>query len=234
MQILALDCATQACSVALLVDGRPAAHGYEERARGHAERLLPMAREILDQAGTDYAAIDAFAVTIGPGTYTGVRIALATARALALAAGCPLIGITTMAAVARAAMVSPTPPVDGDILVVALETKRADFYIQYFQADLTPLSAPASLPPEDVAATLPTGRLVVAGDGGARLAEVLGPSRPLVLLPGADYPDAQHVAILAADQLAARSVTATQPPPRALYLRPPDVTMPRPRPSFSK
>ena len=234
MFILALDCATQACSVALLANGQSLAHHYEERVRGHAERLLPMAGDVLAQADTDYAAIDVFAVTIGPGTYTGVRIALATARGLALAAGRPLIGITTMAAVARAAKLSPTPPADGDSLVVALETKRADFYIQCFQPDLTPLSEPASLPPDKVAAALPPGRLVVAGDGGPRLADLLGAARPVTLLPGADYPDARHVAALAAQQVQSAPLSAKQPPPRALYLRPPDVTLPRPRTSPPK
>ncbi len=217
--------------MALWADGKLAAHLYEERARGHVERLLPMAREVLSQAGTDYAAIDVFAVTIGPGTYTGVRIGLAAARALALAAGRPLVGITTMAAVAHAALASPTPPRGRGTLVVALETKRADFYIQCFRPDMSPLSPPASLSPDEIAAALPAGDLMVAGDGGARLAGLLGAARSLTLWPGADYPDARHVATLAARAARHRTgqpLTAT-PPPRALYLRPPDVTMPPPR-----
>ena len=197
-------------------------------AGGDGERLLPMAGEVLAAAGLDFAAIDVFAVTIGPGTYTGVRIGLATARGLALAAGRPLVGVTTLAAVARAAVF---PPADPAILVVALETKRADFYLQCFGGDLTPLSPPSSTPPDEVAAILPPGPLAIAGDGGPRLSDCLDATRPVTLLSGADYPDARHVAAAAFRDIAATPPTVAARPPGALYLRPPDVTLPRPRPA---
>lgn len=237
MFILALDCATQACSVAAMADGRVTAHCYEEMARGHAERLLPMAGEVLAAAGADFAAVDAFAVTVGPGTYTGVRIGLATARGLALAAARPIVGVTTLEAVARAALLSPAlPRTDPQILAVALETKRADFYLQCFKSDLTPLTPPASTPADDVAGALPPGPLVIAGDGAPRLAGLLAADRPVILLPDADFPDARHVAAAASRRIAADPRTlcppsGTVPAPGALYLRPPDVTLPRSRPT---
>ncbi len=237
MVILAIECATQACSVAILDNGRLRAHRYEEMPRGHAERLLPMIQAALADAALAFAALDALAASTGPGTYTGVRIGLATARALALATGRPLIGVTTLEAVARAALQpGPAGGVDSagtSTLTVALETKRADFYLQSFRPDLSPLTAPASVVADDVAAALPAGPLAIAGDAGPRLAGLLGPNRALTLVPGADYPDARFVAEAAAQRLAAANHPEAgrrpAPPPRALYLRPPDVTPPPPR-----
>ena len=97
--ILAIDSASNACSAALLIDGDVRRHEWEGMIRGHAKVLMPMISSVVGDYG--YHNIDAIAVTIGPGAYTGIRIGLATARGLALASELPIIGVSNFKAVAR-------------------------------------------------------------------------------------------------------------------------------------
>ncbi len=129
MRILALDSATSACSVAVFCDDEVIAHGYEEMSRGQAETLIPMVADAMSAAGLVFDALDAIAVTMGPGAFTGVRIGLSTAQSLALAADKPLVGVTTLEAVFAAQGQASTP------FLVALDTKRTDIYAQLFDSD---------------------------------------------------------------------------------------------------
>lgn len=99
MRILALDAATEACSAALFVDGE-VAERYEVIGRGHADRLLPMADELLSAAGLALSGLDGIAFGRGPGGFTGIRIATATAQGLAAGAGKPVLPVSNLAAVA--------------------------------------------------------------------------------------------------------------------------------------
>jgi tRNA threonylcarbamoyladenosine biosynthesis protein TsaB len=94
--VLALDTALNACSVAIVADSRPRAGLREQMARGQAERIAPMVREAAKEAGASLHEIDRIAVTIGPGSFTGVRVGLAFARGLALALRKPCVGLTTL------------------------------------------------------------------------------------------------------------------------------------------
>lgn len=218
-RVLAIDSALTACSVAVLVDGRLAAHRFEPMARGHAERLLPMVREAVAEARLGFADFDLFAVTVGPGHFTGLRVGLAAAQGLALAWGRPLAGVTTLEAVAVAAAV----PAGGRPLVVALESKREDLYVQVFVGERA-LDRPMALAPERVADwAWPPGELALAGDGAARLQPFLAVAGLRSLSLGRDTPDAAAVARLAAG----RHGTAAALPAEPLYLRPPDVTLPK-------
>ncbi len=218
-RLLAFDAAGAGCSAAVWREGRIVARRSEAMQRGQAERLLPLIEETMAEAGLDYAELDAIAVTTGPGGFTGVRIGLATARGLALACRKPLLGVTCFEAVAAAV---PAAERVGRLLVVVLESKRADVYVQAFDADLCPVGEAMARLPEALHATLPSGPLLLAGDAVER-------SRPALLAAGRDVRlaraarrvDAASVAELAA----VRPLPAAgAPPPRPLYLRPPDVT----------
>src|SRR5690606_9429622 len=118
---------------------------------GQAERLLPLLQEVLAEAGLEWRALARLAVTRGPGSFTGVRIGLATARALALAAGRPLLaldGFTVLAAQVREALSEPARR--GRSLAVLIDARRADLFLQCFDARGRPLAAPATALPAEL------------------------------------------------------------------------------------
>jgi tRNA threonylcarbamoyladenosine biosynthesis protein TsaB len=220
-RVLGIDAALAACSAAVLVEGRVVARRFSGMARGHAEALLPMIGATMDEAGLGFAALDLVAVTVGPGHFTGLRVGLAAAQGLALSWERPLAGVTTLEAIAAA----PEAQAAGAPLVVALETKRADLYVQVF-AGGRPRSQALALPPERFAAgPWPDGALALAGDGAPRLAEALAAAGRRVQIIGPTLPDAATVAAIAA----ARHGKPEALPADPFYLRPPDVTMPKER-----
>jgi tRNA threonylcarbamoyladenosine biosynthesis protein TsaB len=103
MMLLAFDCSASACSAAVRHDGSTVAREWRAMERGHAEALVPLIEATLGQAGARFEDISAVATTVGPGSFTGVRIGLATARGLSLALGAPVVGVTTFEAVAGGA-----------------------------------------------------------------------------------------------------------------------------------
>ena len=218
MTLLAVDCATNACSAALWLDDGAGPHRYRSLRRGHAEILMPMVRAVMDEAALVFSDLDAIAVTTGPGAFTGIRIGLAAARGFALAADLPLIGVTTLEAVAAA------NDSRGAHLLVALDSKRDDVYVQIFGPDGAQLMAPAAALPEAAAQLVPEGpELALAGDAADRVAAALVRREPAPRrLTGPDLPDAAVVAQLAARRFAASPPGAGEAPPLALYLRPPD------------
>lgn len=222
MRILSFDTATSACSAAVWEDGRIAARRFEPMSRGQSERLMPMVREVLSEAGTDFADLDLLAVTTGPGAFTGLRIGLAAARGMALAGDLACFGVTTLDAVA--AGVSEHERQKANVLVV-LDSKRAEVYAQAFRSDLRPLSEPKALMPADLAALTENGegygeRVLVAGDGAGQAVEALKDKGIEVVLSTAPgVPDAATVAAIAAERW---SPDQPAEPLRPLYLRPPD------------
>jgi tRNA threonylcarbamoyladenosine biosynthesis protein TsaB len=218
-RVLGIDSALAACSAAVLVEGRLVARRFAAMARGHAETLLPMIAATMDEAGIGFGSLDLVAVTVGPGHFTGLRVGLAAAQGLALSWDRPLAGVTTLEAVAAAADAQGAP------LVVAFETKRADLYVQCFR-DGRALAPPQSLPPERFATgPWPEGALALAGDGAARLAAALTAAGRSIRLLGLELPDAAVVAGIAAGRHGAPAALPAEP----LYLRPPDVTLPKAR-----
>jgi tRNA threonylcarbamoyladenosine biosynthesis protein TsaB len=226
--LLAFDTAGTACSAAVWRDGAVRARRFEVMSRGQSERLVPMIQEVMAEAGVGYPALDAIAVSCGPGGFTGVRIGLATARALALACARPVIGVSNFEAVAAAV---PEAARADRILAAVIDAKRSDLYVQAFDADLTPLTPARALAPTELSAFLPGGPLLLAGDAVemARAAlEAAGRDVSAATAPG--QADAIWIAALAA----ARALPETgAAPPGPIYLRAPDVTLARPAQSES-
>jgi tRNA threonylcarbamoyladenosine biosynthesis protein TsaB len=222
MMLLALDTATSCCSAAVWRDGAVLGERQAAMERGQSETLAPMIAAVMTEAGAAYANLDGVAVTIGPGAFTGVRIGLSTARALALAAGVPCIGVTTLEAMAAGV---PAGLRRGRLLLVVLDAKRRDLYAQAFSMDLTPLGEPAARLPDELPGLLGgAGAVVLAGDAS----EVAGPllaGRGIAVTTAPDrHPRPEVVAAIAASRWHPGS-----PPPRPLYLRAPDVTLPQRR-----
>lgn len=221
--ILAMDCAAGACSAAVARGGEILARRHEPMARGHAEALMPMIEEVLGEAGTSYADLDLLAVTVGPGGFTGVRIALAAARGIALAGALPLLGLNTLEALAHGV---PEAERGGRCVLAVLDSRRADLYVQSFAGDLAPLNQPGVVMPGDLEAMLPQGPLVFVGDGSARARAAIDDGRAMLSTAPA-APDAGTLAILAGSRHAALTARGEEwPAAEPLYLRPPDATIP--------
>jgi tRNA threonylcarbamoyladenosine biosynthesis protein TsaB len=213
--VLAFDTAGSACSVAV---GRgDSLLGAERQAmrHGHAEALLPMIGRVMKAAGLAPTDIDGVAVSVGPGGFTGIRAGIAAAHGLALGRDAPLLGITSFAAVAAPILLT------GARLLVALDSRRADFYVQLFDPSGVPITEPAAIPPEQLCAWIGEAPVRVAGDAADTAAAVLSAHRDVELVANS-APDARGV--LAAIRCWPER---TDPMAHPLYLRPPDVSFPK-------
>lgn len=215
--LLALDTATSGCAVCVWQDGKVLASEAQTMARGQAEELMVMVDRVLGSAGVGPQALSGVAVTRGPGAFTGMRIALATAKGFALALGVPCVGVTTLEVLAAAV---PDDERAGATVLACVESKRADIYVQLFSATLESLSEPQACDAEALAA-LVQGRVVLVGDAAERALEMLA-GHDAVLSAAAPLPDAALIARIAAGRLQNH-----QEMPQPLYLRPPDAKLPK-------
>ena len=202
MRTLVIDSATEACSVALFESGVLLAGELRMLGRGHAEQLVPMIAALPDRGMAARIAVD-----VGPGSFTGIRVGLAAAKALALVWNAELVGygaLTLVAAMARAEV--GDAPVD-----VAMTGGHGEWFVQRFANDGGVLAPVASLSPADAAAlgTAP----IIAGSQAEALAALRGKARALPL-----WPDARAFALLDA--------AAMHPAPRPAYGRGPDARLP--------
>lgn len=215
MRLLAIDTSLANCAAAVLDDGAASACFRalgEEIGRGHAERLMDMIGEVMAESSTAFSGLDRVAVTVGPGSFTGLRVGLAVARGFGLVLGTPVVGITTLAAIARA-----SAPADGGApVLVALTGKADEVYCQEFDASGSSLSAAGVRRLSDLAATLPKG-IRLAGSAADSVAAALELSGDRIL-SRAGFPEIRDVAELGV--LADPALSAPSP----LYLRPPDAT----------
>lgn len=219
MPILALDTTMQACSAALLRGGAgdkgPEVFSrFEERERGHAEAIIPMLNEVMGEAGLDYCALTHIAVTIGPGSFTGVRVGVATARGLAVATGAEVTGISSLAVLAR--RVRDDHAGGDEITAIAADARRGQVYFALFDNHGEAMSDPVAATPEDAASLLPAGEPYILAGTGAELVAAAKPRREPEEIVPALQPDAVTLARMALGMEA-----ATQPVV-PLYLRPPD------------
>ncbi len=221
MNLLAMDTGQAACSVALWRAEGIAAHRYRAMAKGHAEALVPMIEEVQCEAGFSFDELDALAVTIGPGTFTGLRVGMATARGIAVAAGKPLIGVTTLEAIAWPAREEATEA--GAAIAAAFDARRNEIYLQAFEAEGAALTEPGLADLDSCAGSLPERPFLCVGTGASLVAEHLAAAGRTATLSGASpLPDARSVAAIAVR----RGVTSDVPP-GPLYLRAPDAKLPQ-------
>jgi len=220
MNILALDTAQNACSVAVMSEHAIIAREFEWRPRGHAEVLALMIKRVMAQAGMSFSDLDRVAVTIGPGSFTGLRVGIATARGIALAAAIPLIGISSFEAVA--ANIEQDEEEALPICVI-FDARRGEVYVQLFGADLKALSRPCACVPTEVADILPAQKTIAIGSGVELVSEALGPNaQKLVPSAALNVADAAVIA-----NLALVRQPQTQPV-EPLYLRAPDAKPQKP------
>ncbi|WP_159017235.1 tRNA (adenosine(37)-N6)-threonylcarbamoyltransferase complex dimerization subunit type 1 TsaB [Cognatiluteimonas profundi] len=193
MKLLAFETATEACSVALWIDGE-IIERFEIAPRRHAELSLPWAGQLLAEAGIARSQLDAIAVSRGPGAFTGVRLAIALAQGIALALDKPVVAISTLAALAMQST--------GERTIAAIDARMGEIYVGAFERigdDLTAVSAEAVMRPgsvqlPDAGTWAAVGTGFAAADGA--LADHLGSQ--LLRVDAAALPHAADVARLAA------------------------------------
>ncbi len=161
--VLAFDCALGGCVGAVIKDGAALASFAIPMAREQAAQLIPMVENMLRSAGVSYADLGLIVTSIGPGSFTGLRISLSAAKAMAAALSVPLQGVTTLEAMARSAV-----PEDRPCLAV-LETKRTDFYVQAFDANKSPMEEARCMEADDLRAKITGSDYILCGDGLPRL-----------------------------------------------------------------
>lgn len=222
--VLALDSAGSACSVAVGLGENIAAEERIDTMHSQAEALLPLVDRAMRAAGQEPAALDVVVVTVGPGSFTGIRVGLAAARGIALATGARLLGVTSFEAVVVRAGRGDCS--ETRFLLVALESRREDLYVQFFDRHGDALREPMAILPalfrEAVAATIGANPLLIAGDAAQRAAAALARRPDTVVLEDSA---SGAVGTLRAGLRLLRLGKAADAP-RPLYLRPPDVTLP--------
>jgi len=215
MRVLAIDTALEACSVAVLDTERADAHAHESlpMQRGHAEALMQLIARVLARSNLDFSALDRVAVTTGPGSFTGLRVGIAAARGIALAAGKPAIGLSTLAAFA-----APLIAADDTLpVVVAIDARHDHVYLQVFGPGGRTLVAPRITPLREALRVSTSGAPRITGNAANFLAS-LWPAgeRAPTSVDQRGAPDIDWVARLGA------AATDTGTPPKPLYLRAPD------------
>ena len=212
------------CSVAVRVDANIIAHRHERSSSGHAERLVPMIQEVLMEADMDYGEIDLIAVTVGPGTLTGIRVGLSAARGIALTTGVSVIGVSTLDVIAEGARVRRA--IDRESSVVVIHNARRD---EMFCQIVPPrMAVSPSLPTvvalADAVSLFPTGPVTVVGSGVHLIKDQIIRERPDVTISDApDFPDASNLTQIGGTL--AKLGQLEKWPPEPLYIRTPDARL---------
>ncbi|MBK5961083.1 tRNA (adenosine(37)-N6)-threonylcarbamoyltransferase complex dimerization subunit type 1 TsaB [Rhodoplanes elegans] len=215
MRVLAIDTALAACSVAVFDLGRGGVLAHESHLmeRGHAEALMPMVARVMSESDLEFTDLDRIVVTLGPGSFTGLRVGVAAARGIALAAGKPVVGLTTLACFAAPHIASD----DRTPLLAAIDARHEQVYMQLVGEGGRAVIAPrvASIREAARIATAAPTRLVGSAAALVHAAWMSG-ARPPLCVDTTPAPDIDWVARLGA--VAAETLAS----PKPLYLRPPD------------
>jgi tRNA threonylcarbamoyl adenosine modification protein YeaZ len=221
MRILAIDTSCGAASAAVVESGRmePLAVVSRVMLRGHAEALAPMVEEVVGSIEGGVASLDRIAVTTGPGSFTGIRVGLALARAMGLALGIPVVGVSTLAAFAAQLLSKPRQ----GVIAAAIDARHGSAYFQLFESSGRPLGPPRCDALRECVRQIGDGPALLAGDAAALLAvEAHRAGLPYDLESATNAPDIVAVA---------RMGLALDPaanPARPLYVKQPDA---RPNPA---
>lgn len=197
--LIALETATDVCSVALMQDGDLIGECSLHLPRAHGRSLTPLVGDIMQRAGVSPATLDAVSVSMGPGSYTGLRIGVSTAKGLVLASDADLVGVPTLEALA-ASMAGAAD--SEDLLAPCLASRRNEVYVALYRAGdgdtVHPETEPASLPADALRerlADIDGRRLWIAGPGASRLASLADGNAAVKVLTGSP-PSAAWVARL--------------------------------------
>ncbi len=215
MRVLAIDTALAACSAAVLDTGQGGIISSESlpMRRGHAEALIPLLARVMEHAGLDFADLDRVAVTTGPGSFTGLRVGIAAARGIALAAEKPAVGLSTLAAYAAPHMnANHKLPV-----VAAVDARHEHVYLQVFDPGGRPRTPPRLAQLREAVQAACDAPAGIVGSAAQSIAAALRQAGAApAFVEARPAPDIAWVARLGADTADGQS------PPKPQYLRPPD------------
>ena len=215
MLILAIDTALEACAAAVLDTDAVQLLAEESllMKRGHAEALMPMIARVMQSADLAFTSLDRIAVTVGPGSFTGLRVGISAARGLALAAKRPAVGLTTLSAYAATVVgQSKSAPV-----ISAIDARHDHVYFQIVAGDGSQLVRPGIAPIDDAIAASQFGAPHLVGNAASILADRWPKDAPQpVAVDAQPAPDIGWVAWLGA------AADPETNPARPFYLRAPD------------
>lgn len=221
MRLLAIDTALAACSAAIF-DSENGVIASESlpMTRGHAEALIPLIERVVATAGVEFDDLDRIAVTVGPGSFTGLRVGVSAARGIALAAGKTAVGVTTLHAFAA-------PWADGlrdEGVLACIDATHERVYFQAFDAACNAAAAARIVPIGEVAGTVSQSHVRIVGNAGHTIYSVWPLDRPAPVITQTDAPDIAWVA-----RLGARNELAHEFP-KPFYLHAPSARPPAPSP----
>ncbi|HKH34940.1 MAG TPA: tRNA (adenosine(37)-N6)-threonylcarbamoyltransferase complex dimerization subunit type 1 TsaB [Beijerinckiaceae bacterium] len=212
MRVLAIDTALSACAACVMDAGDAEPLSFETivMERGHAEALLPLVDRVVSKAEGGFSGLDRVAVTVGPGSYTGLRVGIAAARAIGLAAHVPVVGVTTLSAF-LAALVADE---NRRVLAAAIDAKHGQVYFQSIAPGGQSIVAPTLVRTREAARLIGSGPTSLVGSGAAAVgAETAGID---IRVQEKAFPDVLWVARLGMVADPAQAL------PKPLYLRGPD------------
>lgn len=228
MRILALDTALPAVCACVLDSGasEPLVSETLPMERGHAEALLPLIERVMAQVEGGFASLDRIAVTVGPGSFTGIRVAISAARGFGVALNIPVVGVSTLGAFAAPLVLAPKPAQKPgspfpSIIVSAIDARHGQVYVQACSEAGAILMAPTVLPLGEVVDRLPPGPLRITGSAASLLAIAAWSAHRAAEVEGeVTAPSIVFVARLG------MIADPDQAPPRPLYIKAPDVKPP--------
>jgi tRNA threonylcarbamoyladenosine biosynthesis protein TsaB len=213
MRVLAIDTALEACAAAVLDTAAGAILASESitMARGHAEALMPLIARVMDGAQLEFGELDRIAVTVGPGSFTGLRVGIAAARGIALTAAKPAVGLSTLSAFAAPHVAGGAP----ETIIVAIDARHEQVYCQVFGPGGRTLVTPRLDKAENVARSA-EGPVLLVGSGAAVVAAKWPRGTAPPRIDDSRAPDIGWIARLGA------AADENQAMPKPLYLQRPD------------